>query len=191
MAMRLLLLLVGIISWASATPIIEGDSNEVFASCTNPSGNRVNFNDIYDLRQQILDSHNYYRCLHGVPSLTLDDTLNTYAQSVANDNAAKGKLEHSGGQYGENLYASYGKRITGKLPTKSWYDEIQYYDFNNPGFSKETGHFTQVVWMDSNKLGCGYKQDSAQQWEYIACSYDPPGNYNGARNYKKNVPEPV
>ncbi|XP_071962070.1 Golgi-associated plant pathogenesis-related protein 1-like [Antedon mediterranea] len=184
-AMRLLMLLVGIISCA---PIIEGGSNE--ASCTNPSGNRINFNDIDDLRQQILDAHNYYRCLHGVPSLTLDDILNTYAQSVANDNAVKGKLEHSDGQYGENIYASYGQRITGKLPTKSWYDEIQYYDFNNPGYSDETGHFTQVVWMDSKKLGCGYKQDSAQQWEYIACSYDPR-SISGARNFKKNVPEPV
>ena len=29
------------------------------------------------------------------------------------------------------------------------------YDFDNGGFSAGTGHFTQVVWKDSVKLGIG------------------------------------
>jgi len=28
--------------------------------------------------------------------------------------------------------------------TKAFYGEVKYYDFNKPGFSKNTGHFTQV-----------------------------------------------
>lgn len=29
------------------------------------------------------------------------------------------------------------------------------YDYNNPGFSSATGHFTQVVWRTSTTVGCG------------------------------------
>ena len=29
--------------------------------------------------------------------------------------------------------------------TKSWYDEIKDYDWGNPGFGYNTGHFTQVL----------------------------------------------
>ena len=29
--------------------------------------------------------------------------------------------------------------------TKAFYDEVKYYDYNNPGFSQRTGHFTQVI----------------------------------------------
>ena len=30
------------------------------------------------------------------------------------------------------------------------------YNFNNPGFSGTTGHFTQVVWKTSTQLGIGF-----------------------------------
>ena len=41
---------------------------------------------------------------------------------------------------------------------QSWYDEISAYNFNtgqsNGGV---TGHFTQLVWKDSGRIGCGVK----------------------------------
>jgi uncharacterized protein YkwD len=36
------------------------------------------------LRQDELIRHNYYRSLHGVPPLVLDETLNRIAQGYAN-----------------------------------------------------------------------------------------------------------
>jgi len=36
-----------------------------------------------------------------------------------------------------------------------WYNEINKYNYTSPGFSKETGHFTQVVWKNSKELGIG------------------------------------
>ena len=47
--------------------------------------------------------------------------------------------------------------------TISWYNELfdPGYDFDEPGFSKGTGHFTQVVWNGSRKLGMGHGQGSA------------------------------
>ena len=46
--------------------------------------------------------------------------------------------------------------------TISWYNELfdPGYNFDNPGFSKGTGHFTQVVWNGSKKLGMGHGQGS-------------------------------
>ena len=46
---------------------------------------------------------------------------------------------------------------------RSWYCEINNYDFNNPqfkgGFTQNcrnvNGHFTEVVWKDTCQLGCG------------------------------------
>jgi hypothetical protein len=40
----------------------------------------------------------------------------------------------------------------------SWYGEVSAYDYSNPGFSGNTGHFTQVVWKNSIALGCGVAQ---------------------------------
>ena len=66
-------------------------------------------------------------------------------------------------------------------------------DFNNQGFSMDTGHFTQVVWKGSNKIGCAYADCPAGglfdasygPWRLISCMYNPPGNYEG--QYEQNV----
>ncbi len=42
--------------------------------------------------------------------------------------------------------------ITPQLIADSWYDEINDYDFNNPGMSRETLYFTQVVWAAMTAL---------------------------------------
>ena len=64
--------------------------------------------------------------------------------------ADNNKFEHSPGVgyngYGENLYKS--TRLpeigAGERATQAWYDEIEDYDFDNPGFQGATGHFSQV-----------------------------------------------
>ena len=59
---------------------------------------------------------------------------------------------------------------------KSWYSEIQFYNFNFPSFigagGEAVGHFTQMVWTDSKKLGCGEYEG------YVTCRYLPQGNFN-------------
>ena len=63
--------------------------------------------------------------------------------------------------YGENLYKSwhsvkeYDKTTTSGVSTRSWYDEKEAYDFDNPGDQPHTSHFTQVVWAASELIGCG------------------------------------
>ena len=59
-----------------------------------------------------------------------------------------------------------------------WYDEIKDYDFKKPGFSSATGHFTQVVWVDSVELGVG-KATAPNGMQFVVARYYPPGNILG------------
>lgn len=87
-------------------------------------------------------------------------------------------------QNGENLafFTPIG-RIDAAGAVTGWYDEVAEYDFDNPGFSARTGHFTQVVWTDSEQLGCGVT--SCNGGEIWVCRYSPSGNYRG--QYKDRV----
>jgi hypothetical protein len=59
-----------------------------------------------------------------------------------------------------------------------WYNEIQNYNFNKPGFQAGTGHFTQLVWKSSKALGMGIAQAADGTW-YVVGNYSPPGNISG------------
>eukprot|EP00111_Clytia_hemisphaerica_P015714 TCONS_00046413-protein len=71
----------------------------------------------------------------------------------------------------------------------------RYSEALNPGYSFDkpsiagTGHFTQVVWKESTKLGCGAAKASRNGMEgyYVCCRYSPAGNMMG--NEKENVKE--
>lgn len=68
----------------------------------------------------------------------------------------------------------------GSAPVSSWYSEIQYYNFSNPVYSSGTGHFTQVVWLDSQLFGLGYCCSNDSLKCYVVANYYPAGNYQGA-----------
>ena len=73
------------------------------------------------------------------------------------------------------------------MATRVWYDEIKSYDFNNPKFSDDTGHFTQLVWKATKLLGVGYKivTDKSMYKIYVVAQYSPEGNVEGL--YSENV----
>ena len=54
--------------------------------------------------------------------------------------------------------------------------------FRNAG----TGHFTQVVWAGSRKLGVGVSCRDGKV--LVVANYDPPGNFGG--QFLKNVFKP-
>lgn len=64
-----------------------------------------------------------------------------------------------------------------------WGSERKFYNFDDPKFSAATGHFTQVVWKTSSKLGCAYSK--CDFGTYVVCKYGPPGNWRG--QYKDKV----
>lgn len=137
--------------------------------------------DLPTLRQQSLAAHNQLRQLHSAPALVIDEKLNIMAQRWAEQLAKKDIVEHSPDtSVGENIYAAWGSGnpfdVHGKTAVQAWYDEIKLYKFAKPGFSMETGHFTQVVWKNTVSLGCG-KARSTTGKVYVVCNYEPQGNF--------------
>ena len=140
----------------------------------------LNIDDLERIRADILANHNYHRKRHQVNDLVRNSEIEKVAQNYSEYLAKIDQMIHSGSQiYGENLYYCYNSAkicANGETASQRWYDEVQYYDFDNPGFSQKTGHFTQLVWKSSAQIGCGSACNSLNHC-YITCNYYPPGNY--------------
>jgi pathogenesis-related protein 1 len=133
----------------------------------------------------MLAEHNRLRAAHCAPPLAWSADLAKAAQRSANRLAAAGcRLEHSRGRYGENLAAATAGALTDEqVAGMMWYGERERYDFARPGFRLDTGHFTQLVWVGSARLGCA--KASCRGIDLWVCNYDPPGNVQG--EYRSNV----
>jgi uncharacterized protein YkwD len=127
--------------------------------------------------------HNAYRARHHAPPLVWDATLARYAARHASHCVFK----HSHSPYGENLAAGYP---TIGAAAAAWYAEQAQYHYFNPGFSSRTGHFTQMVWRSSKRLGCGYadcKGKNGTPGRYWVCEYSPAGNVINRGYFTANV----
>lgn len=167
-----------------------------------------------DLLTAALSQHNVKRAIHGSPALTAasaTDSLTTGSQDWAKHLADIGSLVHSNSQgvYGENLSVSYttdspSPTSVGTKAVDDWYSEINNYDFTKPKFDAATGHFTQVVWVGTTTLGCGYAIGTATinamysdgtikptlfNAYYTVCRYSPAGNVEG--QFATNVFPPM
>ncbi|CAA7393764.1 unnamed protein product [Spirodela intermedia] len=134
--------------------------------------------------QDYLDLHNEARAQVGVGPMVWDDTVAAYAQSYAYQRRSDCNLVHSRGPYGENLFWGFGADFTGRDASELWISERQYYDYNTNSClaGQQCGHYTQVVWRNSVRLGCARVQcDNGAI--FITCNYDGPGNYIGQRPY--------
>ncbi|CAF4158003.1 unnamed protein product, partial [Adineta steineri] len=144
-------------------------------------------------RQQALDQHNFYRAKHCTPSLVIDPALNDIAQTYAQKLADANIFDHSynkfnGQPMGENLFATGGGAFfhgNGSQPVGAWYAEIKDYDWSKPGYKGSIGHFTQVIWKDTTKLGIGRAVTGNNGTAYVVANYYPAGNYIGA--FEKDV----
>ncbi|KAM3291379.1 basic form of pathogeneis-related protein 1 [Capsicum chacoense] len=133
--------------------------------------------------QDYLNAHNAARRQVGVGPMTWDNRLAAFAQNYANQRIGDCRMQHSGGPYGENLAAAF-PQLNAAGAVKMWVNEKQWYNYNSnscaPG--KVCGHYTQVVWRNSVRLGCARVRCN-NGWYFITCNYDPPGNWRGQRPY--------
>ncbi len=144
----------------------------------------------------MLQYHNYYRAHHSASPLTISQRLNRIAQQYAEHLAATVTFQHSGNKLeneilGENLYnqwISFGKvPVSAREAAKSWYDEIALYSFKHPQYSEETGHFTQLVWKSTQKMGVGVALSADGRNVFIVTNYYPAGNIINPGYFEKNV----
>lgn len=139
----------------------------------------------------MLARHNEERSALGIPALRLDDDLNRQALAYAEEMAASGNFQHSPSSsrqgQGENLWAGTESRFTYDQMVDGWIDEKQYYVHDrfpyvsNTGDWKDVGHYTQIIWRDTERLGCGLA--TAGGWDYLVCRYSPAGNISGEFAY--------
>ncbi|KAK5862362.1 hypothetical protein PBY51_017768 [Eleginops maclovinus] len=139
--------------------------------------------------EEVLQYHNEFRRKHQASPLKLSSKLSKeatrYAESLASTRILKHSAESSRGSFGENLaWASYDQ--SGKDVTDRWYDEVKQYNFNRPGFSSGTGHFTAMVWKSSNKLGVG-KATASDGSSFVVARYFPAGNITNQGHFENNV----
>ncbi|CAF1128474.1 unnamed protein product [Adineta steineri] len=144
--------------------------------------------DNTEFAQEALKLHNELRRKHGVEPLKLNNDLSKLAQDWANHLASTRGLVHSKTKYrntqvGENLYCQSWP-LTGKEMTQSWYNECKKYDYHNRQlYQSDTGHFTQVVWKNSQEVGFAQAQGSSMN--FAVAMYYPAGNFLG--EFDKNV----
>jgi pathogenesis-related protein 1 len=132
----------------------------------------------------VLDAHNRARAEHCAPPLEWSEELAGAAAAWGQELAGRGcPLAHSQGGLGENLFAATAGSRGPDHVVQAWLSERDAFDFERGGFSMETGHFTQVVWKGTERVGCATREcDGLDLW---ICNYDPPGNIRGG--YRENV----
>lgn len=121
----------------------------------------------------ILNSTNFYRGEHNATAVSWNETLASFAADYLAQSGCR--FEHSGGPYGENLAEGYPNATAS---VEAWGDERDRFDFGDPRFAHETGHFTQLVWKSTTAVGCGRRLCGEAGW-YLVCEYWPRGNVIG------------
>eukprot|EP00397_Hematodinium_sp_SG-2012_P017111 GEMP01017484.1.p1 GENE.GEMP01017484.1~~GEMP01017484.1.p1 ORF type:complete len:452 (-),score=78.87 GEMP01017484.1:1304-2659(-) len=159
-----------------------------------------------------VDDHNVFRCMHGMPEVTWNHGLAQGAQDWGIRIHGKG-LDHAPKDVlkgaGENLASGSSTGYAPKEPSEhasnaveAWYNEIRYWgngraDWNptmGSNFHEAIGHMTQVLWHDTNEIGCYGKvvDNNGETVHTEVCRYLPGGNVQGQfPNKLPKTPTPV
>ncbi|KAF4079932.1 hypothetical protein AMELA_G00184040 [Ameiurus melas] len=96
---------------------------------------------------------------------------------------------------GENIWAGAPpSSFKTKYAIQRWVNEVKDYDYNNLYCSKVCGHYTQVVWATTYKVGCaviecpgGVRKTSFSHIPGVifVCNYATTGNYARQKPYKE------
>ncbi|KAJ9694597.1 hypothetical protein PVL29_010193 [Vitis rotundifolia] len=130
------------------------------------------------MAREFILAHNVVRAHYREPPFKWDRGLARYARRFALKRVADCLMIHSFGPYGENIFWGMRDHWTPTDVVESWAKEHKYYnkDTNQCTQGQMCGHFTQIVWRDSVRLGCA-RVNCLNGGMYAICSYDPPGNY--------------
>lgn len=155
-------------------------------------------------RSAMLNAHNHFRSIVKPPAqymetLEWDTQLESIAQNYVvqciphaslpivahNLNRANG---YPGGSVGENIYATSSSVWVNNMTrvVDSWDSEKADYDLgtNKCKTGRVCGHYTQVVWANTTKVGCGRARCPEIQYSYnVVCNYARAGNVIGVRPY--------
>jgi len=181
------LVCIGCITLAAATAFVQSEELTVrsgsrtitiqsgtsdFGSCTMTAD---------DFAREMLNAHNDVRGRVGLPPLQWSGELAAYSQKWANSLIANNRTAHnSKSPYGENIFSS-GLGSTPASVVTEWASESQNYTYITNTCNGDCGHYTQLVWRSTRRVGCAMASNN--QREIWVCSYDPAGNVRGKWPY--------
>lgn len=160
-------------------------------SCKPGDENPVD-NSLSAEAKSALDFHNKARSEVGVQVLVWDEDLAEYAREWAVYLAGekevtmvhRSTLGKNTLNAGENIFMGYGKTYVFLDAATLWYNEIDLYTYGAVSSTNylNTGHYTQMIWKTTQKVGMGMAttKDGAT---IIVANYLPAGNILGQKPY--------
>ncbi|GAM87559.1 hypothetical protein ANO11243_055860 [Dothideomycetidae sp. 11243] len=158
-----------------------------------------------------MDRHNLHRANHGADAVHWDPKLERAAMKSAQRCTFAHFMGENGLSYGQNLALGLPATQIADIVTSQWYSEVNAYagDYGqaDPNMSDfgNWGHFTQVVWKNTARIGCAtWHCDSvatsatdptplsaAYGGDITYCNYEGPGNYVGEFAANVGMPQSV
>ncbi|CAM4682298.1 unnamed protein product [Lepidochelys olivacea] len=151
-----------------------------------------------DDKRLIVEMHNQFRSQVSPPAadmlkMSWAPDLEAFAKAYA----AKCIWGHNKerGRRGENLFAITDEMDV-EMALEQWYNEHEHYNLTTSKCTvgQMCGHYTQVVWANSERVGCGMQFCKTlhgvedPDLYLLVCNYDPPGNVRGRKPYKEGPP---
>ena len=138
---------------------------------------------------QMLAAHNVERKALGLAPLVWDNSLaaaaTAYAHQLARTDVWGHSAAHQRVDQGENLWMGTRSRFSLTRMVGEWAAEKRFFrsgvfpNVSRSGSWQDVGHYTQMVWPSTTKVGCSVR--SSAQWDYLVCRYSTPGNAMGQR----------
>jgi hypothetical protein len=170
----------------STSPIVDGIPTRPGPSigCFRPD----------DIRMiEIYQQHNVARAEYGSGPLVWDPMLAQGAAAYARQLTTLGRVHaprECRRDIRENLLQSLrGQRSPAQM-VGVWTAERQYFkpgifpDVSTTGDWSRVGHYTQMIWPTTTRLGCAIYSDARYDW--TVCRYSPPGNRDGTMVHARN-----
>uniref|UniRef100_A0A8C7B4E2 Peptidase inhibitor 16 n=1 Tax=Neovison vison TaxID=452646 RepID=A0A8C7B4E2_NEOVI len=152
-----------------------------------------------DEKRALVELHNLYRAQVSPPAADMlhmrwDEELAAFAKAYAQQCVWGHNKER--GRRGENLFAITEEGMDVPLAMEEWHHEREHYNLSAATCDQGQmcGHYTQVVWAKTERIGCGShfceKLQGVEEIniQLLVCNYEPPGNVKGKRPYQEGTP---